>query len=209
LGATSLVVFKGVDLGSTSSQRSAKKKTDHPLILLTASQLNRLTQKSYPDSTAVNYTYDNASRLTQVTDPTGAYQFAFDNMGRLISTTTNYSFLARSLTTSYDAASNRTNLTDAESGSTVYTYDTLNRLWTLTPPAAFGSGAFGFTYDVLSRRSQMTRPNNISTNYDTLSRLQSVLHQAGTTTLDGATYTVDNAGNRKIRTPQPGGTATN
>ena len=45
--------------------------------------LNRLSQKSYPDSSAVNYTYDNDSRLTQVTDPTGTYQFTFDNMGRL------------------------------------------------------------------------------------------------------------------------------
>ncbi len=49
----------------------------------TYDQLNRLLQKAYPDSTAVNYTYDNDSRLTQVTDPTGTYQFTFDNMGRL------------------------------------------------------------------------------------------------------------------------------
>ncbi len=37
----------------------------------------------------------------------------------------------------------------------------------------------------------------------------SVLHKLGTATLDGATYTVDNAGNRASRTPQPTGTATN
>jgi YD repeat-containing protein len=37
--------------------------------------LNRLTQKSYPDSTTVNYTYDNDSRLTQVSDATGTYSF--------------------------------------------------------------------------------------------------------------------------------------
>ena len=41
--------------------------------------MNRLTQKSYPDTTTVNYTYDLDSRLTQVTDPTGTYQFTFDN----------------------------------------------------------------------------------------------------------------------------------
>ncbi len=42
----------------------------------------------------------------------------------------------------------------------------------------------------------MTRPNTVATNYsyDNLSRLLSVLHQAGATTLDGASYTVDNAG---------------
>jgi len=112
--------------------------------------LNRLAQKSYPETSTVNYTYDNDSRLTQVSDPTGAYQFTFDNMGRLTGTTTNYAFLTgRSFTTSYgyDAASNRTSFTDPESGSSGYVYDTLNRLQTLTPPAAISSGSFGFGYD--------------------------------------------------------------
>jgi len=110
--------------------------------------LNRLTQKTYPDSTAVNYIYDN---------------------------------------------------------------DTLNRLQTLTLPTAFtATGNFGFSYDALSR-TQMTRPNGLQSvyAYDNLSRLLSVLHQSGSTTLDGASYAVDNAGNRTSRTPQPSGTASN
>ncbi len=177
--------------------------------------MNRLTQKLYPDSTTVNYTYDNDSLLTQVTDPTGTYQFTFDNMGRLTNTTTSYAFLTgRNFTTSYayDAASNRTGFTDPESGATSYVYDTLNRLQTLTLPAAFtASGNFGFTYDALSRRTQMTRPNGLKSvyAYDNLSHLKSVLHQSGSTTLDGAAYGVDNAGNRTSRTPQPSGTTTN
>jgi RHS repeat-associated protein len=192
-------------------------KTDrkNQLITYTYDQLNRLTQKAYPDTTAVNYTYDNDSRLTQVADPTGTYQFTFDNMGRLTNSTTSYAFLAgRNFTTSYgyDAASNRTGFIDPESGATSYVYDTLNRLQTLTPPTAFsGTGNFGFTYDALSRRTQMTRPNGLKSvyAYDNLSRLQSVLHQSGATTLDGAAYAVDNAGNRTSRTPQPSGTASN
>lgn len=74
----------------------------------TYDQLNRLTQKSYPDTSTVNYNYDNDSRLTQVSDPTGACQFTFDNMGRLTGTSTQYAFLtSRTLTTSFwfDAAS--------------------------------------------------------------------------------------------------------
>jgi RHS repeat-associated protein len=191
-------------------------KTDrkNQLISYTYDQLNRMTQKTYSDSTTVNYTYDNDSRLTQVTDPTGTYSFTFDNMGRLTGTTTSYAFLTgRNFTTaySYDAASNRTGFTDPESGSTIYAYDTLNRLQTLTPPAAISSGNFGFTYDALSRRTQMTRPNGLKSvyAYDNLSRLLSVLHQSGTNTLDGAAYAVDNAGNRTSRTPQPSGTAAN
>jgi YD repeat-containing protein len=60
-------------------------------------------------------------------------------------------------------------------------YDTLNRLQTLTPPAAIGGGSFGFAYDALSRRTSLTRPNTVSTSYsyDNLSRLLSVTHAAG------------------------------
>jgi len=176
--------------------------------------LNRLTQKTYPDTSTVNYTYDNDSRLTQVTDPSGTYQFAFDNMGRLTATTTSYAFLTgRNFTTSYayDAASNRTGFTDPESGATNYVYDTLNRLQTLTPPAAFtATGNFGFTYDALSRRTQMTRPNGLKSvyAYDNLSRLLSVLHQSGSTTIDGASYTLDNAGNRTSKTDKRNAVAT-
>jgi YD repeat-containing protein len=55
--------------------------------------LNRLSSKTYPDSTAANYVYDLVGKIQQVTDPTGTYGFAYDNMGRLIGTTTQYSFL--------------------------------------------------------------------------------------------------------------------
>src|SRR3989442_1609449 len=136
-------------------------------------------------------------------------------MGRLTGTTTAYAFLTgRNFTASYgyDAASNRTGFTDPEGGATAFVYDTLNRLQTLTPPGAFsGTGNFGFSYDALSRRTQLTRPNAVTTTYgyDTLSRLLNVTHKKGTTTLDGASYTVDSAGNRLSRTPQPSGTASN
>jgi RHS repeat-associated protein len=193
----------GYDADNNLTNKTDRKNQS---ISYTYDQLNRLMQKTYPDSTAVNYTYDNDSRLTQVSDPTGTYQFTFDNMGRLTAATTQYAFLTgRNFTTSYsyDAASNRTGFTDPENGATSYVYDTLNRLQTLTPPAAFtATGNFGFSYDALSRRTQMTRPNGLSSNYtyDNLSRLLSVLHQSGPTTLDGASYTVDNAGNRTSKT---------
>src|SRR5229473_1319302 len=136
-------------------------------------------------------------------------------MGRLTSANTSYTFLtARNFTTgySYDAASNRTGFTDPENGSTTYAFDTLNRLQTLTPPSAFsGTGSFGFSYDALNRRTQMTRPNNVATNYayDNLSRLQSVLHQLSGSTIDGATYTLDNGGNRTSKTDQRVGVTSN
>jgi RHS repeat-associated protein len=191
-------------------------KTDrkNQQITYTYDQLNRLITKTYPDTTTVNYTYDNDSRLTQVSDPTGTYHFTFDNMGRLTGTTTSYAFLtSRNFTTSYgyDAASNRTNFTDPESGSTSYVYDTLNRLQTLTPPAAISGGSFGFGYDVLSRRTSLTRPNSVNTSYsyDNLSRLLSVTHAKGGVTLDGASYGLDSAGNRTSKNDLYAGVTTN
>ncbi len=202
----------GYDADNNLTGKTDRKNQN---ITYTYDQLNRLAGKTYPDTSTVNYTYDKNSRLTQVTDPTGTYQFTFDNMGRLTQATTSYAFLTgRNFTASYsyDAASNRTGFTDPENGSTSYVYDTLNRLQTLTPPATFsGTGNFGFSYDALSRRTQMTRPNGLKSiyAYDNLSRLLSVLHQSGATTLDGASYTVDNAGNRTSKTDQLAGVASN
>ncbi len=47
-------------------------------------------QKTYPDETAVEYAYDLAGKVLQVSDPTGSYGFAYDNMGRLVGTSTQY-----------------------------------------------------------------------------------------------------------------------
>ncbi|MGA8762835.1 MAG: RHS repeat-associated core domain-containing protein, partial [Candidatus Sulfotelmatobacter sp.] len=104
--------------------------------------------------------------------------------------------------TGYDKASNRTSMTDPQSETTVYGYDTLNRLTSLVVNGQ--NPGFGFGYDGLNRPISLTRPNGINTsyNYDPVSRLLSVLHKLGTTTLDGATYTYDNAANRKSRNDQ-------
>ena len=162
--------------------------------------LYRLTSKTYPDQTAVNYTYDPVNRLTQVTDPTGTYSFTYDNLGRLVGTGTQYSFLSTLLTNSYayDAASNRVSLATSESGITNYAYDSLNRLTSLTDST---TGQFGFGYDALGRRTSLTRPNGVNTSYtyDNLSHLLSVLHNGGN--LPGSTgYTYDAAGNRLTKT---------
>jgi RHS repeat-associated protein len=173
--------------------------------------LNRLTQKNYPDSTSVEYTYDLVGKILSVNDPSGTYGFAYDNMGRLIGTTTQYSFLTgTNLTNSYtyDADSNRTGYTAPDGSTNTYTYDTLNRLSAL---ANSWAGSFGFSYDALSRRTQMTRPNGVATSYsyDNLSRLLSVLHQLSGSTIDGAVYTVDSAGNRTSKADELANVTTN
>jgi YD repeat-containing protein len=55
--------------------------------------------------------------------------------------------------------------------------------------------------------TQLTQPNEIDTShsYDSLSPLLSVLHQSGTSTIDGATYTLDSAGNRTAKADEYAG----
>ena len=98
----------------------------------------------------------------------------------------------------YDAASNRKSLTAPDGSTNTYNYDTLNRLATLTNSLTGQSGFGGACPErsrrnALGRRTQLTRPNGINTNYnyDSVSHLLSVLHQAGSTTLDGASYSAD------------------
>jgi len=184
--------------GNTTSKVDRKNQT----INYVYDALDRLTHKGYPDATGVDYVYDLAGKIKQVTDPTGSYGFAYDNMGRLIGTTTQYSFLPGvpfSNAYTYDAASNRTGFTAPDGSTNAYAYDTLGRLSTLTNSL---TGQFGFSYDVLGRRTGLTRPNGVNTTYgyDSLSRLLNVLHKAGTVTLDGAGYTYDNVGTRASKT---------
>jgi RHS repeat-associated protein len=194
-------------VGNLTSKTDRKNQT----IQYVYDALNRLGQKSYPDSTSVDYVYDLASKVTQVNDPTGVYGFAYDNMGRLIGTSTQYSFLPNQTFTNsytYDAASNRKSLTAPDGSITTYGYDILNRLNGL---ANSWAGSFSFGYDGLSRRTLLTRPNGVNTSYsyDSVSHLLSVLHQAGTNVLDGASYTYDPAGNRASKTNYLSGTTSN
>jgi YD repeat-containing protein len=167
--------------------------------------LNRLASKVYNDSTEVDYTYDNAGHLKTAggTAANGNYTLSYDNPGRLTQTDSTYSFLPSKTWTlqyGYDAASNRSSMTDPQLATTTYVYDTLNRLQTLTLP----TGSFGFTYDALGRRLTLTRPNSpvrTAYTYDALSRLLSVATtpQRGFGSTRSYTYTYDAAGNRLSR----------
>ena len=84
-----------------------------------------MTQKSYPNSTSVEYTYDLVGKVLQVNDPTGTYGFSYDNMGRLIGTRRSTFLPSNNFTNSYtyDANSNRLTLTDPQGSVTSYAYD--------------------------------------------------------------------------------------
>jgi YD repeat-containing protein len=111
-------------VGNLTSKTDRKNQT----IQYVYDALNRLSSKTYPDSTAANYVYDLVGKVQQVSDPTGTYVFAYDNMGRLIGTSTQYTFLpGHNFQNSYgyDAASNRTGLIAPDNSTNTYQYANL------------------------------------------------------------------------------------
>jgi RHS repeat-associated protein len=205
--STKTEVYSYDAVGNNTSKTDRKTQT----INYTYDELNRLTKKTYPDASTVALTYDVASRLTKAQDPTGTYTFTYDNMDRLTNSSTVYASLPAktfSVSQAYDVGSNRTSLTDPNNGSISYTYDVLNRLTTLKD---FNRNSFTFGYDALGRTTSLGRPNAVNSTYqyDAVSNLLSVLHQKGTTTIDGGTYSYDAAGNRTTKTNKLGNATSN
>jgi YD repeat-containing protein len=129
-----------------------------------------VTETTFPSSLIESYNYDAVGYLTSKTDRKG-----------------------QTITYAYDAL-NRHRLTSKaypDSSTVSYTYDLASRLTQVSDPM----GTYSFAYDkhgtAIGTRTQLTRPNGVDTDYtyDSVSRLLSVLHQAGSTTLDGASYT--------------------
>ena len=102
----------------------------------------------------------------------------------------------------YDLNGNRALMIDP-TGLTTYTYDTLNRLTSITNPSGQTTT---YTYDTLSRRTSITHDNDVVTTYtyDSASRLLSLVHQLGATTINSFTYTYDDVGNRLTKTDNEG-----
>jgi len=128
--------------------------------------LNRLEQKAYPDSTAVNYASHFSlqdselkkcgSRLTQVSDPTESY--TFDPVGNRLSSlgvspyNNNASNqLTSTPTTTYTYDNNGNTATKVDStGTTQYFWDFENRMSSVTLPGS--GGTVTFKYDPFGRR---------------------------------------------------------
>ncbi len=125
-----------------------------PLGRLTFNEYNRvgdLTKTADAEEHVTTYTYDPASRLTEVTysdEKTPAVKYE------------------------YDADGNRIEMADG-TGTTTYTYDTLDRPVHNTD----GHGnKTGWEYDLAGQQTKLTYPNGtqVTRTYDNTGRLQSV-----------------------------------
>ena len=117
----------------------------------------------------ISYTYDAASRLTQVSDPDSTTLYTYDDANRLVSTdrtfnSSNFSTSHYITSFAYDDASRRTELSlslgsalDLANG---YTFDDAGRLTRLTqstPTSSIAPKRVDFTYTALSQYATVAR----------------------------------------------------
>ncbi|WP_165234108.1 FG-GAP-like repeat-containing protein [Aquisphaera insulae] len=180
----------------------------------------KVTEKWIPvgGGTATNtvtYTYDAAGRMTQVQDAASKDAFTYDNANRLLtvddSGTTGLPQVT--LTYGYDAASNRTSLSDSKGGLTSYTYDARNEVVTITQSGtSISSKRVDFAYDnarrmtTITRYSDLTGSTKVQTSaygYDAGNRVTTITDttSGGTTRVQYAyTYDAANRVTQEVRT---------
>ena len=152
--------------------------------------LNRLTTISYPDTTSATYGYNALSRLTTAINPSGTVTMAYDNRGRVNSVT---DVFGQVVGYSYDANSNRTQLSLNSATNATYQYDVIDRLTQLADGASLNTT---FAYDATNKPTSRTLPNGVVTTsqYDGLNRLTRLTHAKSGSTLADFQYQFDAVG---------------
>jgi RHS repeat-associated protein len=146
---------------------------------------NRLTSATNPLNKTWSLSYDANDNPTQVTKPSnGTVTVTYDALNRPIGLS--FTDSTPSVSYSYDANSNRTQMVDG-AGTQTYTYDALNRLTAV----ARGSDSFGYSYDDAGNITLRTYPDatSISYAYDDDERMSSVTRSG-----NSANYTYSPAG---------------
>jgi RHS repeat-associated protein len=128
-----------------------------------------------PSGSISTFTYDDAARLSSITDSVAAVAFARDSVGRVTTVTEN----SKTLTRVYDALGRLTSYTDGDGNVIGYEYDDVNRLSRLTYP---GGKQVSYAYDLAGRLSTVTDwANRVTTySYDAVGRMTQLLRPNGT-----------------------------
>ncbi|KYC34733.1 hypothetical protein WA1_49275 [Scytonema hofmannii PCC 7110] len=162
---------------------------------------NRMTSKLFGDGSKVTYTYTNTGlqdvvkfiNASSVT--TATYDSDYDERSRLIQRTDTMSGVSRSISYTYDAASNRTSVT-TPSGTVNYTFDKRNRLDRVIENNIVTAD---YDYDGVSNLVLTKFANGTQEirHYDDLNRLESLENKkASGDIISSYTYTLDAGGNR-------------
>lgn len=159
------------------------------------------------------WAYDANNRVTSASDPAAAYEYTYDNLGRRLSVVHDLAGLSFDveLTSAFDAASNRTDLSAIIDGTddfhNDYLYDDLNRLVQILQRGEGGGNAVAekridFAYDAANRWDTITRYADLAGlefvadsiyTFDNAGRLTALTHAQDTTTLADYDWVYDAA----------------
>jgi RHS repeat-associated protein len=183
---------------------------------------NRKTLEQWLDSSgnvirAITISYDNANEVTNITDPSSTLAYTYDNDGRVQTVDNNGTpGVPRVLLTyTYDAAGNRTNITDNLNGAYTFTYDNVNNLASASMTVSGNQGPqITLAYDAANRTTGATRKDTGSNNivsvdsYDSANRLGTLTYNSSVAgALATYAYGYDNA-NQLTSYTGPEGTLT-
>jgi len=148
---------------------------------LTYDSAGNLTGLQFSDNTALNFTYDDDSRLTGGT----GLVLGYDAAGRLI--------LSNGLTIARNAAGRIASIVYAPGKTVTYTYDSRGLLSSVTD---WTHGSASFAFNDASQLVTLTRSNGVSTKYtyDKDGRLASIADSNGSTPLVSIALTRDAIG---------------
>jgi len=185
--------------------------------------VGNLIKVIHPDGHYLAYTYDQAHRLTAVTDSSGnSIKYTLDALGNRIqkSILDSSGALRRSLSRTYNSLNRLSSVIDASSQATNFVYDTMGNLTSLIDPlnntSSFGydslnrmksvvnalGGVTSFSYNDQNQLVSAANPKNMLTTYTRNGfgePIKEVSPDSGTV---GSTY--DTAGNRLSKTNADG-----
>ncbi len=120
----------------------------------------RITTRNYSDGSQVDFTYDARGNMTSMTDSTGTTTWTYDGDDRL--TQVEYPG-GQTLAYTFDAQGRRASVEDQAGFVTNYSYDTADRLTSLTDGT--GGTIVTYTYNSLGQLTNRTNGNGSSTSY--------------------------------------------
>jgi RHS repeat-associated protein len=184
------------------------------VIAMTYDAVSRRTFKIYPDSSTISYSYDSGQfaigKISSATDLSGTQQFAYDNMGNVLSKTRTLNGNVYITSMTYDDLGRETSVVYPDSTTVNSVYDASLLSYVSAPnggvtyaqlsystvaPAHVGSVAYGngvtaqYSYDpdmfrlsnLQTKTSTSVVIQNLNYDYDNVGNITQIVDAAGTT----------------------------
>ena len=170
-----------------ASNRISLRKRDAQSIAYTYDALGRMNLKNLPGTTTGDVYYGYDLRGLQLFARFGSTSgegitSAYDNAGRLTSSTSNVGGTARSLAYQWDADSNRTRLTYPDANYVTFDYDGLDRMTVVKESGA--TAITSIAYNNKGERTSLSGGGTTTYGYDAIGRLSSLAHDLAGTAQD-------------------------